>query len=45
MFMQANPNPEKRTVGDCVIRAIAILLDKSWEEIYEDVPPHIVLGE
>ena len=37
MFIQANPNPEKRLVGDCVIRAIAILLDKSWEEIYEDI--------
>ena len=37
MFIQANPNPEKRLVGDCVIRAIAILLDRSWEEIYEDI--------
>lgn len=37
MFIQSNPNPEKRLVGDCVIRAIAILLDRSWEEIYEDI--------
>lgn len=37
MFIQSNPNPEKRLVGDCVIRAISILLDKCWEDVYDDI--------
>lgn len=37
MFIKNNPNPEKKIVGDCVIRAIAILLDTTWEEVYEDI--------
>lgn len=37
MFIQSNPNPKNKVVGDCVIRAISILLDRSWEEIYEDI--------
>ena len=37
MFRSSNPNPGRRIVGDCVIRAIAILLDLSWEEVYDDI--------
>ncbi len=37
MFINANPNPEQKLVGDCVVRAISILLDKKWEEVYEDI--------
>lgn len=37
MFINTNPNPEHKLVGDCVVRAIAILLDKTWEEVYEDI--------
>lgn len=37
MFIYENLNPEKRVVGDCVIRAIAKLTDKPWEYTYIDV--------
>ena len=37
MFINTNPNPEHKLVGDCVVRAIAILLDKTWEEVAVDV--------
>lgn len=32
-----NPNPQNKLVGDCVIRAISKLTDKSWEDTYMDV--------
>ena len=32
-----NPNPSRKTVGDCVIRAIAKATRRSWEEVYLDV--------
>lgn len=34
MFKQINPNPLQKSTGDCVIRAISILLNKSWDEVY-----------
>lgn len=34
MFQKYNPNPTKRNVGDCAIRAIAKALDISWEQAY-----------
>lgn len=34
MFHYLNPNPNGILTGDCVIRAIAIAQDKSWDEIY-----------
>lgn len=37
MFIQTNPNPNNNLVGDCVIRAISILMDKSWEYVYTAV--------
>lgn len=37
MFIYENPNPENKVVGDCVIRAISILLDASWEYIYDSI--------
>lgn len=33
-FMLRNPNPKNARVGDCVIRAISIATNKSWEEVY-----------
>lgn len=36
MFIKYNVNPYKR-VGDCVVRAIAMFLDQSWEETYWDI--------
>lgn len=32
-----NPNPEKLMVGDCIIRGVAKLTNKSWDEIYIDL--------
>ena len=36
-FVYRNPNPINNLVGDCVIRAISILMDKPWEYIYMEV--------
>lgn len=33
-FVFYNPNPNGRFVGDCAVRAITKLLDKSWDEVY-----------
>lgn len=34
MHKQYNANPLGRRVGDCVIRALSLLLDKDWDEAY-----------
>lgn len=34
MYREANPNPDKLLVGDCVVRAISIFLGTSWEKTY-----------
>lgn len=34
MYKFYNPNPEGKSVGDCVIRAITKATDKSWEQVY-----------
>ena len=34
MYVYFNPNPVGRTVGDCVVRAIAKALDISWEDAF-----------
>lgn len=34
MFIRENPNPANNLVGDCVIRAISILMDKSWTYVF-----------
>lgn len=36
-YVYCNPNPKRKAVGDCVVRAISIALDKPWEEIYIDI--------
>lgn len=33
-FRYFNPNPENNTVGDCVVRAVALLTHKTWDEAY-----------
>lgn len=39
MWIKANPNPAKKEVPDCVIRAVCIALNKPWletsDELYE----------
>lgn len=37
MFIFYNPNPKGVFVGDCVIRAISKLTNRSWEDIYMDL--------
>lgn len=34
MFIYTNPNPIDKKVGDCVIRAIAIATETTWERAY-----------
>lgn len=36
-FIFNNPNPSKKLVGDCVIRAISNLLGLSWERTYMEL--------
>ena len=40
-FVNYNPNPTRKLVGDCVIRAISKTTGKSWEDVYLDI---VVLG-
>jgi len=37
MFIRTNPNPASNLVGDCVIRAISILTNKSWDYVYDEI--------
>ena len=34
MFVEANANPHKKSVGDCVIRAISVAENKEWDDIF-----------
>lgn len=43
MFIKTNPNPKGSYVGDCVIRALSIALDKSWIDTYLDLCMHGLL--
>ena len=36
-FIQANPNPHNKLIGDCVIRAISIAENRSWDDVYLDL--------
>ncbi len=36
-FKQVNPNPCGSRVGDCVIRAVSILLGYDWERAYAEL--------
>ena len=37
MWTPYNPNPHGKLVGDCTVRAISKLVDKSWHETYLDL--------
>ena len=37
MFVEYNPNPHNKNVGDCVIRAVSKALNQSWERSYSDL--------
>lgn len=34
MYIHANPNPDGIYVGDCVVRAIAIATNSTWDYVY-----------
>ncbi len=34
MWMDENPNPLRKDVGDCAVRAISLATDRPWEDIY-----------
>lgn len=37
MFIQYNPNPNNKSVGDCVVRAISKATGQTWEDTYIDL--------
>ena len=36
-FLQTNPNPKGKNIGDCVIRAIALATNQEWAKVYLDL--------
>lgn len=40
-YVNYNPNPARKLVGDCVIRAISKSTDNDWEDTYLDI---VMLG-
>lgn len=40
-YVNYNPNPARKLVGDCVIRAVSKSLNKDWEDTYLDI---VMLG-
>lgn len=37
MYRRYNANPSGKRVGDCTVRAIALALNRPWEEVYTDL--------
>jgi hypothetical protein len=37
MYINYNPNPKQKRVGDCVIRAICKATDQEWDEVYMQI--------
>ena len=37
MYVEYNANPQKKRVGDCVIRAISKATGMSWEKTYTEI--------
>lgn len=37
MWIKMNPNPKRKHVPDCVVRAICIALNMSWYEAYDGI--------
>ena len=36
-YVYYNPNPYGKSVGDCVVRALTMLFDDDWHDIYADL--------
>ena len=37
VYINFNPNPKQKKVGDCVIRAICKATDQEWNEVYMQI--------
>jgi hypothetical protein len=37
MYRYYNNNPHHRNIDDCTIRAISLLTNRSWNEVYEEL--------
>ena len=37
MYVKYQPNPKRNNVGDCVIRALSLALNQSWDDTYLDL--------
>lgn len=37
MWVKYNPNPLGKAANDCVVRAIAVATERSWQDVYEDL--------
>lgn len=37
MYKYYNANPKNRNIDDCVIRALSLLENKSWNELYDEL--------
>lgn len=37
MYKYYNANPHHRHIDDCVIRALSLLTNKSWNELYDEL--------
>lgn len=37
MWVRCNPNPLGKQANDCVVRAIAVAMERSWADVYTDL--------
>jgi len=36
-FIERNPHPKKRKQGDCVVRALSLLEERPWLDVYDEL--------
>lgn len=36
-YIYYNPNPKGKDTGDCVVRALTLLFDKNWYDVYTEL--------
>lgn len=36
-WVYCNPNPKRKSVGDCVVRGVAILMDCDWDTAFNEL--------
>lgn len=37
LYVYANPNPMRLRIDDCVVRALSLATDQSWDEVFQDL--------